>query len=540
MAAEADLSQLAVHRDDRPGSLVRTRAQVFTRFAIPGLLLLGFCGLAAWSAQDVMFPPREVTVVPVHASHGQGRRAGTPLFKAAGWMEPRPTPIQVAALAPGVVEKLLVVEDQAVGAGEPIAQLVAEDAQLALRRAAAEVRLRKAEVAEAQAALDAALVRLEQPVHLEAALGEAEAALAQVETQLKNLPFEIRQAEAQLDYAQRNYDGKVASQGAISARAIEEARAALASAKALLEGLKRRTESLTREREAFAVRRNALQTALQLKADEMKAKDEAEARLSAAQARVQQAEVAVAEAELRLERMTVRAPVDGRILRLVANPGARLMDGPGRGDAADASTVVTMYRPDQLQVRADVRFEDIPKVTLNQPVQIESPALSKPVEGKVLFIGSEANIQKNTLEVKVAIDSPPAVFRPEMLVDATFLAPADPNQESGPREELRLYVPQSLVQQGEGGPFLWLADQSEGVARKQSIETGVVSSEGLIEVTKGLTISSRVIADGPQDLDDGDRIRVTGEAPTSGAASSFTMIPGQRLEPGSPPRGDRQ
>jgi RND family efflux transporter MFP subunit len=501
------------------------------------MLLIGFCGLALWSAQDVMFPPREVTVVPVHAAHGQARREGAPLFKAAGWIEPRPTPIQVAALAAGVVESLLVVEDQSVRAGEPIAQLVAEDAELARQRAFAELLLRKAEVAEAQAALDAAVVRFEQPVHLEAALGEAEAALAQVETQLKNLPFEIRNAEAQLDYAQRNYDGKVASQGGISARAVDQARSDLASAKALLAGLERRTESLTREREALAGRRDALQTSLQLKADEVQAKDEARARLSAGQARVQQAEIAVAEAELRLQRMTVRAPLDGRILHLVANPGARLMDGPGSGVAADASTVVTMYRPDHLQVRADVRFEDIPKVTLNQPVQIESPALSKPIEGKVLFISSEANIQKNTLEVKVAIDSPPAVFKPEMLVDATFLAPAGPERESSPSEELRLYVPQSLVQQSDGGSFVWLADQSEGVARKVSIETAVASPDGLIEVSKGLTIASRIIANGHEGLHDGDRIRVTGEAPTFSVSPSFTGSDLRGVNQGSPPTG---
>ena len=43
--------------------------------------------------------------------------------------------------------------------------------------------------------------------------------------------------------------------------------------------------------------------------------------------------------------------------------------------------------------------------------------------GTVLFISSEADIQKNTLQVKVAIPDPPDVFKPEMLVDVTFLAP---------------------------------------------------------------------------------------------------------------------
>ncbi len=84
-----------------------------------------------------LLPPRDVWVVPVLASQSAVQSEGTPLFQAAGWIEPRPTPIRVAALAPGVVERLLVVEDQQVKAGEPVAELVKQDAQLAYDRAAA-------------------------------------------------------------------------------------------------------------------------------------------------------------------------------------------------------------------------------------------------------------------------------------------------------------------------------------------------------------------------------------------------------------------
>ncbi|HBL44518.1 MAG TPA: hemolysin D, partial [Planctomycetaceae bacterium] len=59
--------------------------------------------------------------MPVIVTQSSIRNAGTPLFQAAGWVEPRPTPVRVAALSPGVIEELLVVEDQKVKQGEPIA-----------------------------------------------------------------------------------------------------------------------------------------------------------------------------------------------------------------------------------------------------------------------------------------------------------------------------------------------------------------------------------------------------------------------------------
>src|SRR5690606_19214698 len=113
----------------------------------------------------------------------------------------------------------------------------------------------------------------------------------------------------------------------------------------------------------------------------------------------------------------------------------------------DGSTVVTMYQPEMLQVRVDVRFEDIPKVSLNQPVQINNPALSQPVTGKVLFISSEADIQKNTLQVKVDIDAANPVLKPEMLVDVTFLAPEPANDAEAEKEETRIYIPRNMIEQ---------------------------------------------------------------------------------------------
>ncbi len=218
--------------------------------------------------------------------------------------------------------------------------------------------------------------------------------------------------------------------------------------------------------------------------------------MKGAEAQVELARIALAEANLRLERMTVRAPVDGRVYQLVAYPGSTLAGGMGPVPNSDGSTVVTMYRPELLQIRADVRFEDIPKVSLGQSVEVNNPALAEPVGGKVLFVGSEANIQKNTLEVKVVLDEPAAVLKPEMLVEVTYLAPKAAADESTTSEEMRLYVPQQLVQRDESGAYLWVADQSAGVARKTAVTLGGVAAGGLVEIEHGLDAGSRVIARG--------------------------------------------
>ena len=522
MSSQVDLSGLSIDRGSGGRPTLRTRRHVLTRYVLPLVLLAGFLSLVVWASWSYVFPPRPVTVVPVLSTTAAVRQEGTPLFQAAGWIEPRPTPVRVAALAPGVVDKLLVVEDQPVKAGETVAVLVTDDARLVRDRMQADLDLREAEREEASSSLKAAQTRFEQPVHLEAALGEAEALLAKTETELKNLPFAVRRAEADELAARSDYEGKLAAKGVVKGIDIDIAHSTLASATALVEELRDRLGSLERERAALIQRRDALKTQLELLADEIKAKEEAEAKVKGAAARVAQARVALAEAELQFDRMNVRSPIDGRVFRLIADPGTRLVGGMGP-DGYDGSTVVTLYRPDMLQVRVDVRFQDLPKVSLHQPVAIDNPALSSPLEGEVLFISSEADIQKNTLQVKVAIHDAPPVFKPEMLVDVTFLAPKPPDEDTEPSQELKLYVLQQLVHQDESGSFVWVADQSAGVARKTPVQTGAVGSNGLVEITGGLNVASRVISGGTDGLRDRERIRVESEDPSLGSGGA---VPG--------------
>jgi HlyD family secretion protein len=521
MSSDVDIRQLAIVREQSAPRKRLVRKQFITRYAIPGALAAGFLAIVIWALHDSIWPPYSVSVVPVFATQSAAQSEGTPLFQAAGWIEPRPTPIRVPALAPGVVERLLVVEDQPVKAGDAIAELVKQDARYAYDHAISDLKLREADLAQAQAELGAATTRLKQPVHLQAALSEADAALAQINTELKNLPYETRRAEAQLQFATANYEGKRASEGSIAARTIQQANTDRETAEALVEELHKRADSLKQQQTALTQRRDAVATQLKLLASEKQAQEQAKAKVEAATAQLDHARISQSEAKLRLDRMTIRAPVDGRVYQLVAFPGTTLTGGMSTVPNADGSTVVTLYRPDMLQVRVDVRFDYLPKVTLGQKVIIKNPALAGPVTGKVLFISSKANIQKNTLEVKVALDKPVPVFKPEMLVEVTHLAPKPAETIAQAAAPIRLYVPQQLILHDEAGAYVWTADQSAGRAHKSSITAGPISPDGLVEVTQGLTIASRIISSGYESLKDRSRIRVLREDSTIGAGNSL-------------------
>ncbi len=528
MNPNVDLRQLAVRRDDAPPRPPARRKHFVARHLLPATVLLGFLAVAGWAARDSLLPSKPVTVVPVLATRAELQQEGTPLFQAAGWVEPRPTPVVVTALTEGVIEKLLVVEGQEVKAGEPVATLIDIDARLALKTAEADQRLRKAEVAGARAGRQAASINLEHPLNLRAALGEVEAILAQKETESASLPFQLRSAKARQRQARFSLEKKQSSGGVTPEIVLEQARNEEESANAAAEEIEARNGRLKREIEAQKQRRDALQKRLELKTEETRQLDEAEAMLEAAEARLQQARVAIETARLRLERTAIRAPVAGRVLALVGRPGMRVM-GLTPGSLQDSSTVVTLYDPACLQVRADVRLEDVPRVRPGQPVKIETPAApGGPLDGEVLFSTSQADIQKNTLQVKVAIKSPPLTIRPDMLVQVTFLAAAAPGP-SIPTETLRLLVPRQLVETEGSGARVWIADQAAGMARQRSVKLGTVSGD-FVEVIEGLNAADRLISGGREGLREGERIVVTGEE-AAAALSRQTAPKPARLHP---------
>ncbi len=516
---EVDLGALALDRRKAiPPQRARRRA-VFSRYVLPGIVILGFLTMLGWAARDRLVSAKPVTVVPVVVARAEVQQVGAPLFQAAGWVEPRPTPVVVSALAEGVVHELLVVEGQQIAAGQPVARLIDTDARLALEQAQATLALRSAELAAARAELRAARLRLEHPVHLQAALAEAESLLATTETELARLPFLTQAAEARVEFARKDLAGKQEAGEALAGRAVQQAQREYDIALAEAKELEARAPRLEREADALRQRRDALARQLELLIDETRQAASTEALVSVAEGNERQAILAVQAAQLRLDRMVVESPTAGRVLSLVARPGSRVM-GIDPGGEYKANIIVTLYDPQMLQVRADVRLEDVPLVQPGQPVRIETASANEPMQGYVLHSTSQADIQKNTLEVKVAITSPPETVRPEMLVTATFLAPDKPDSESEESQQPeRLLAPRELVESADDGHAVWVVDP-RGTARRTRVRLGQAGTDTLVEVVEGLTPTDRLIAGGRERLEDGDRVTISGEDDRLGMTAS--------------------
>ncbi len=513
LKAPLDLSRLALDRAPASDNAKRPshgyRRRWFIRYVFPLTILFGFVALLIAAAGNQLMPALPVTVLPVIVKRAEIQQAGNTLFQAPGWIEPRPTATSVPALTPGVLDELLVVAGQLVKKSEPIARLISVDAELHLEQTKNALAIREGELDRVKAELSAAKVRFENPVHLRAQLADAQSMLSKSETELAKLPFLIEAAESNVKYTLSSMEGKQSAKGALPDNAIAKAVNEHAVASASLQELLTRKPNLAREVDALREVVKTVELQLELLVEETRQLREAEAKVRSAEAFREEARLQVRQAELALERCTVRAPMDGRILRLTASPGSRVM-GLETTAGQSSSTVVEMYDPQKLQVRTDVRLEDVPMVTPGQPVRITTASSSQTIHGRVLQITSSANIQKNTLEVKVELLDPPLTVGPEMLATATFLSPQNDNTHEIQNSTERMFVPISLVQSQGSQAFVWVADENS-TARSRTVEVGGKGNDDLVEIKSGLKVTDKLITSGLDALRNGSRIKTSGD-----------------------------
>jgi len=508
--ATADLSHFGGGSAGRINTVVPMPPRRWvSRIVLPGVLLLTVAGILASAGWDGLLPATDVRVIPVMTKTTSAATGGR-VVQAPGWVEPDPYPRSVSALADGIVEDVLVLEGQSIKAGDVVARLISADAKLALDHAESQVNLANAVVQQAEAALEAAQRTWENPIERVRARDQSAAMLNEAKAELERLPAEIevesarlREAEEKLNRVKRLYDGQ-ALQGMeqIRAQAAYDAQAAqLKSTVARKPILAARVAQ--REAEAVAAARG-----LELRIEETAQLADARASLLKARADASHAAVSRDEAALRLSRMEIRTPTDGIVMNRMIEPGSKLlisMNDP------NGSIALKTFDPARLQVRVDVPLADAAVVSVEQEAQVVVDVLpDRTFKGRVTRVVNEADVQKNTLQFKVAITDPEPRLRPEMLARVRILVPARVDAAEGPRQGL--FVPAELVQGGEKESVVMIVDRAGNRAQRRTVTLGESDADGWVEVTAGLHTGDRLLSADAMHLKDGARVRVTGEA----------------------------
>lgn len=511
----ADLSMLTrAEPTDRPDEAGATRIIIQppsrwkTRLGVPILILTVTAVLLLSAAWDVLAPALPVRVLPVIVRSDIAGGA-TMTVQAPGWVEPDPFSIAVPALADGVIEDVLVLEGQPVKSGEVVARMVDDDARLALERAESEWAQRDAEQKTAEAALEAAQRDWDNPIELTRRLETSKAMLAERRAELARWPAELAAEQAREGELRAEFDRLRTLHENQQAGEIEfiRSRQQYERQRAVVEAVKSRKAIIEAQIAAMQAEVAAAEENLRLRIPERRALDTARADLDRARAAVERARAARDEARLRLDRMQIISPVDGIVMRREVEPGSKMIMG---SDQPHSLHTIHLYDPQRLQVRVDVPLGEAANVGVGQKAEVVVNVLPDRVyHGEISRVVHEADIQKNTLQVKVAIHDPSPELKPEMLARVTFLAPQPP---PGAEPVERVFAPKRLIRTSSGrSGQVWVVAADGEHAELSDVTVGTGHTNGWVEVAQGLRPGDWLIAEPATGLKDGDRIEIVGE-----------------------------
>ncbi|MEM9378568.1 MAG: HlyD family efflux transporter periplasmic adaptor subunit [Planctomycetota bacterium] len=501
---DLDLASLSRQRTDLEPPR-RSRLRV----ALPVGILGVFGAVLASSLGDLFARGVEVRVVtPRPAPDGAAVAAPRDrvLVQAAGWIEPDPFLVHVAALAPGVVEEVLVQESDVVEPDQVVARLVDDDAQLAVDRTAAELAQRQAELADARVRSRIARERFDAALEVKeaAAVAAADAEGKAAEAEHRRAAVAGAEADVALAADEVVVQEELAAEGAAGTRQVELAEGALAVAKSRLAIVRADAALADADAAAARARHERAVEDVRLRFDDRLERDRAETGVASAEAAVRLAEARLAEARLALDRMLVRSPVGGVVLERLTVPGM-VLDVRQTGHE-----VCSLYDPASLRVRVDVPQDDVDRLFVGQRAEVVTNARSgRPYAGEVIRLVQLADIQKVTLEAQVRIEDGDALLRPDMLAQVRFFGSGsggsgDPGSAGGGSGGVFL-IPARLVEDGA----VWVLDPTRGVAERREVELGAERG-GEVEVLARLDATTKVLDPGTATLEEGARVRVRG------------------------------
>ena len=204
--------------------------------------------------------------------------------------------------------------------------------------------------------------------------------------------------------------------------------------------------------------------------------------------KVQDAQAKLAEVEEEIKERTIVAPFDGMLGLRKVSVGALLSPG---------TVITTIDDIKKIKVDFSVPEKYLSLITTGSKIEATSIALpGKKFFGTVQAISPRISSTSRSISVRGIIENNDYLLRSGMMLNVTI--------EMQDRNAIQ--VQESAVLNVGEKHYVYVVD-SENKARQKEIEIGE-RSDHLVEVTKGLTSSDKVIIDGVVKISDGDIVKI--------------------------------
>jgi multidrug efflux system membrane fusion protein len=219
------------------------------------------------------------------------------------------------------------------------------------------------------------------------------------------------------------------------------------------------------------------------------------ARLETANARVDGAKSRIQEAQIALADCTLRAPIDGVVLKRAIEVGSLVAPGALGFIVADTKSVKVVFgAPDKL----------LEKLKPGGTVNVAFEAVPGEVAGTITRIAPAADLKSRVFDVEATIPNPKDQLKPGMI--AKLVVP------EGALDTPALVLPLTAVVRSPHDPrgfsvFVVDGDRGKEVAHVRDVKLGEVVGNAVV-VTEGLRAAERVVSMGATLVADGAAVRI--------------------------------
>jgi len=302
--------------------------------------------------------------------------------------------------------------------------------------------------------------------------------VAQAEAQLKSAKANLAQAEAgqqsgmiqaenQLKQAQSVYDNAKVNVERMKQLYEEEAIAK--------QQLEQAENSFIQAEASFHIAKESYETAKRTE------------NIQVLKAQVETAVAALNNAKQSLNKTFIKAPADGTIVQITADPGELI---------SPQKPFATLIDIRSITVQGMISEEELRLIKEGTEIDAYVPVLDQKQKGKVTFVSPLADSQTKNYPIEVTLDNPNEDIKAGMMVEL-YLQDSDKMKD--------ILVPIDALVKEEQDTFVFVVKDQVVEKRKITIKEEGIEKAAIAE---GLQSGEIVVTKGQINLQDGDRIRI--------------------------------
>jgi len=192
-----------------------------------------------------------------------------------------------------------------------------------------------------------------------------------------------------------------------------------------------------------------------------------------------------------LEDTKLYSPIEGVLLKRLCETGE--ITGVGI-----PLFVVSDIR--KIKVSAFIPENELHYIRLGQTARVLVPSLDNTFDGRIIEVGSAADVASRAFSVKIEVENRGMLIRPGMIAEVKILTGLD--------QEILVIPAGSILHDFNNQSFVYVIDGSAGKAFRRNVNLGRAVNNK-IEVISGLKETDMVVSGGQEKLVDGSQVIIT-------------------------------